>query len=133
MSVVSVVDALLAPLRNDFADGARPLSEEGRLAVDALLPELRWLGPAERITPMAQRADRLRLAAAELAIAALTADGELAWALSECAVALGEVIYETGPGGSLQRRQPTPAELADAEHALRDICVFLERLSRHPG
>jgi hypothetical protein len=75
---------------------------------------------------MSERTDRLREAAAELAIASLTADGELAWALTDCAAALGTVVQTTNETGALRNRQPEPAELADAFERLLGVRSFLE-------
>lgn len=87
-----------------------------------LIAHLHRADPAELTQPTAVR---LHDAAAEVAVAAVATEGELAWMLSQVATELFSVVRTLDERNLPRLRQPTPTELADAGTALRRLREFL--------
>ncbi|MEU6309402.1 STAS domain-containing protein [Streptomyces sp. NPDC047014] len=87
----------------------------------------------QRGLPVIERLERLREALAHVAMAIARTHGQLAWFLAQNAEALAPVLHwrtlTAGPGQSFGTVVPTPAELADAEDAVRRLQTALAGLS----
>ena len=126
-AVSAAVDPALNHLRQERQAGRWTPTPHDQAVLAGLLPRLEWADTAQlpRLARAADRATRMRGAAADLAIAALSTRGELATLLSRYATALAPL--DTGDSAD---PDGTAAQLTDAGNALRRLIHFLQALHR---
>ncbi|WP_370106743.1 hypothetical protein [Streptacidiphilus sp. BW17] len=122
MTASATVAQLIRTAQEGLQAGVWHLSDRDQLALDRLVAHLHWVDPAQ---PTAPTAVRLHDAAAEVAVAAVASEGELAWTLSQVTTELFSIVRTIDERNLPQLRQPTTAELSDAGIALQRLREFL--------
>ncbi|WP_042365278.1 hypothetical protein [Streptacidiphilus neutrinimicus] len=130
MAVATRIELVIHSVEQGRRAGRWRLTIHDYEVVCELLGKLERPRPAgpPMVRSLAERTVRLRNAAADLACAAMTTHGELAWMLSECATALSPLT-----DGAIHPYRLSPAEASDAETALDQIQAFLDSAERHSG
>lgn len=130
MAVAMRIELVIRSVEQGWRAGRWRLTVHDYEVACELLGKLERPRPPEppAVRSLAERTVRLRNAAADLACAAMTTHGELAWILSECATALSPLA-----DGAIHAYQLTPAEASDAETALDQIQAFLDTTRRQSG